>query len=68
MLEPDLMWHWLRANDPLSALSHALPFLAGATLASLVTWIEGHLELGENLDSRTADLRPLQVESPSRGA
>ena len=54
MLDPDLLWHWQRTSDPLSALRLALPFLMGATLgatlASLVTWIEGQLATEENLD------------------
>ena len=55
MLEPDLIWHWLRTNDPSSALSHVLPFLAsttlGATLASLVTWIEGHQAMRQDQEA-----------------
>jgi hypothetical protein len=46
-LETDLLWHWLRTSDQPSPFSLVLPFLMGgtlgATLASLVTWIEGRL-------------------------
>ena len=34
MLDPDLLWHWQRTSDPLSALRLALPFLMGATLGA----------------------------------
>ena len=47
MLEPDLLWPWMRTDDHPPALSVVLPLLMaatlGATLASLVTWIEGNL-------------------------
>jgi hypothetical protein len=51
MPEPDLLWHWLDTVDHRQAFSHTLPFLMaaalGATLASLVTWMEGHLGIAE---------------------
>jgi hypothetical protein len=47
MLDTALLWQWLHSGDPSSALWFVLPFLMatalGATLASLVTWIEGSL-------------------------
>lgn len=51
MPDPDLLWPWLRTPGPSSAFSFVLPFLIsatlGATLASLVTWIEDHLTTGK---------------------
>ena len=67
MLDPDLLWHWQRTNDPLSALRLVLPFMMGATLgatlASLVTWIEGQLATGENWKS--ANVHSLPTASPA---
>jgi hypothetical protein len=60
-LEADLLWHWLRTSDHASAFSLVLPFLMGATLgatlASLVTWIEGRLATAERPDARLSDPR-----------
>jgi hypothetical protein len=51
MPEADLLWHWLHADDHRQAFSLTLPFLMaaalGAMLASLVTWMEGHLAIAE---------------------
>jgi hypothetical protein len=47
MLDLDLLWHPLRMQDASSIVPLVLTFLSsaalGATLASLVTWIEEHL-------------------------
>ena len=65
MPDPDLLWHWLRTSDPSSALSLVLPFLMGATLgatlASLVTWIEGHLTIAK----KAHDCRENEFDGPS---
>jgi hypothetical protein len=54
--ETDLLWNWLRNSNQASAFSLVLPFLLGATLgatlASLVTWIEGRLAIAGKLDAR----------------
>jgi hypothetical protein len=50
-LEADLLWYWLRTRDQSSVFAVALLFLLaatlGATLASLVTWIEGQFARAE---------------------
>jgi hypothetical protein len=52
MLDTALLGHWLHTGDPLSALWFVLPFLMattlGATLASLVTWIEAYVLEGDH--------------------
>ena len=43
----DQPWEWIATIDPLSAVLLALQFMigfsVGAALASLATWLEGHL-------------------------
>jgi hypothetical protein len=60
-VEADLLWHWLRTSDHASTFSLVLPFLMaatlGATLASLVTWMEGRLAIAEKPDARVSSPR-----------
>jgi hypothetical protein len=60
MFDPELLWYWL-ATDGHPSVLRVLSFLMAATvgtiLASLVTWIEGHLSLPEGLSSEHARAR-----------
>jgi hypothetical protein len=51
MMDADLLWHWLHTDNNQSSVLRLLSMLMavtlGATLASLVTWIEGHLTFEE---------------------